>query len=276
MRFLLLSLSCMLAISCNSSLLSKADFAAKCRIALISKCPALYVTVLNKQTLFIENSGKRDNVSLSAFYKEYMSAPDKADSAVQHFIAATGLITDQGTKIDPAKVIPVIKPASCLSQGAKDQAFPLVYEPYNDQMVILYAVNSSEGFSYITNAAFESLQITKDSLKALAVKNFYTATLPKIHKGNSKSGKAYLFTTEAQYEAAMILFPQLWMKEYVDVKGDIIMAIPYPDYLYIAGSEDAEGIAWVKKELKSVHMGGVQPVSKELFRWNGERFEKYQ
>lgn len=233
------------------------------------------MTVLNKQTLFIENSGKRDNVGLSAFYKEYMSAPDKADSAIQHFIDATGLITDEGAKIDPAKLIPVIKSASCLSQGTKDQAFPLVYESYNDQMIILYAEKRGEGFSFLTNAAFEGLQITKDSLKALAVKNFYTATLSKIHKGNSKSGKAYLFTTEAQYAAAMILFPQLWMKEYVDVKGDIIMAVPYPDYLYIAGSEDAEGIAWVRKELKSVHMGGLQPVSKELFRWNGERFEKY-
>ncbi|SFW84436.1 DUF1444 family protein [Chitinophaga sancti] len=276
MRFLILSLSCMLAISCNSNFMSKADFAAKCRTALIAKCPALFVTVLNKETLFIENSSKRDNVSLTAFYKEYTAAPGAVDSAVQHFINATGLVADKGAKIDLSKVFPVIKPTSCLSNGAKDQAFPLVNEPYNEQLIILYAENTKEGLSYITNTAFESLGISKDSLKALAIQNFSAAVLPKIKGKKSESGHAYLFTAESQYDAALILFPLVWVKEYVDVKGDIVMALPYPDMLYVAKSDDAEGIEWIKEEMQGVHMGGVQRISTDLFRWNGDRFIKYQ
>jgi len=275
MRFLLLSLSCMVVFSCNSNFMSKADFVEKCRTALIAKCPALQVTVINKQTLFIENSGKRDNVTVKPFYREYAAAPNAVDSAVQHFINSTGLVSDQGAKIDLARVVPVVKPLSCLVNGPKEQAFPLVNEPYNEQLVILYAVERKEGLSFITNAAFESLGISKDSLKNRAYNNYYNALLPKIKEKKSESGNAYLLTAESQYVAGMILFPPLWVRQHVDVKGNIIMGIPYPDMLYVAGSEDAAGIEWIKQEMKSVHMGGVQRISTDLFSWKGDRFIKY-
>jgi uncharacterized protein YtpQ (UPF0354 family) len=250
--------------------MSKADFAAKCQQALQVKCPGVQVTIINKKTLFIENSARRSNFGLSPFYKEYEARPAAIDSAIQHCVDATGLLA---VNIDLANVVPVIKSAKYLDGH---QPFPLVNERYNDQLMILYAENGKEGFSYLTTGVFEGMQMSKDSLRDVAVKNFYTAALPKIKKVNSPSGKGYLFTTESQYLASMILFPQLWMKEYVDVKGDILVAIPYPDLLYVTGTEDAEGMKWVKKEVQCVHMGGVENISTALFRWNGERFEKYE
>ncbi len=250
--------------------MSKADFATKCQHALQSECPGVQVTIINRQTLFIENSARRSNFGLSPFYKEYAARPAGIDSAVQHCIAATGLLA---AGFDPAQVMPVIKPAKYLD---RQQPFPLVNERYNDQLMIVYGENGKEGFSYLTTAVFERLQLSKDSLKELAIKNFYMAVLPGIKKVNSPSGKGYLFTAASQYLASMILFPPLWIKEQVHVKGDILVSVPYPDLLYVTGTEEAEGVEWVKKEVRCVHMGGVESISTALFRWNGERFEKYE
>lgn len=228
------------------------------------------MTIINRKTLFIENSARRSNFGLSPFYSEYEAAPAAIDSAILHCVNATGLLA---TRFDPAQVVPVIKSAKYLD---RQQPFPLVSERYNDQLMIVYAENGREGFSYLTTGVFEGLQLSKDSLKELAVKNLSASVLPGIKKVSSPSGKGYLFTVESQYLAGMILCPQLWMKERVNVKGDVLVAIPYPDLLYVTGTEEAEGIEWVKKEVKCVHMGGVENISTTLFRWNGEKFEKYE
>ena len=270
MRYVLISLCCILMVSCSSNLMSKADFAAKCQHALQEKCPGVQVTIINKKTLFIENSARRSNFGLSPFYKEYEANPAAIELAIEHCVKATGLLA---ANIDLAKVVPVIKSAKYLDGK---QPFPLVNERYNDQLMILYAVEGKDGFSYLPTVVLDSMRLSTDTLKEVAIKNFYTTVLPKMKKVNSPSGKGYLFTTESQYLASMILMPQRWMKENVDVKGDIIVAIPYPDLVYVTGTEEAEGIEWVKKEVKCVHMGGVENISTTLFRWNGEKFEKYE
>jgi hypothetical protein len=61
--------------------------------------------------------------------------------------------------------------AITLNQNNKTNEQLVVYEKYNDKLVIVYAEDAENGIAYFTSERFKESGINKDSLFILALKN---------------------------------------------------------------------------------------------------------
>ena len=218
---------------------------------------------------------------LNNAYASYKNEPDSLASVIQMYIKSSADLYKKEEPIQKNKIIPVIKDAAYIDEMAitlnannkTNEPVSLVYEKYNDKLVIVYAEDGENGIAYFTTERFKESGLNKDSLFTLAMKNL-DAVLPKIEILGEKG--YYMITAGGYYEASLVLLNDIWTKENMPVKGDIIIAIPTRDLLLVTGSKDPEGIKKVKSAAKQAWETGPYQLTPDLFRWNGKKFEPYE
>ncbi len=213
-------------------------------------------------------------------YTSYKSQPDSLAPVISLYLKSASHLYKKEEPIRKNKIIPVIKDADYIDEmtitlnenNKTNEQVSLVYEKYNDKLVIVYAEDGENGIAYFTTERFKESGLNKDSLFVLAMKNL-DALLPKIEILGEKG--YYMITAGGNYETSLILLNEIWTKENMPVKGDIIIAIPTRDLLLIAGSKDAEGITKIKSVAKEAWETGPYQLTPDLFFWNGKKFEPY-
>ncbi|MDB6147820.1 MAG: hypothetical protein JWO45_1484, partial [Spartobacteria bacterium] len=93
----------------------------------------------------------------------------------------------------------------------------------------------------------------------------------RAHKGD----RIIMLTAGGNYEAALILLPEIWKSVSEMVSGHIVAAVPARDVIYFTGDSDPENLAemrrWTSKALEQVD----KPLSRSFIRWTGASWEKY-
>jgi len=90
------------------------------------------------------------------------------------------------------------------------------------------------------------------------------------------SNGRYMVTAGGTYESSMLLLNSFWSNKNFPVKGDIVVALPNRDVLFITGSRDKENLNWMRARAQESYDSGSYQVSPSLFRWNGKKFLKFQ
>ncbi|MDW3650151.1 MAG: DUF1444 family protein [Bacteroidia bacterium] len=222
--------------------------------------------------------GKESKHFLDNSYSEYKSEPDSLDSIVARFVASSKLLFIDQEGINPENIVPIIKTQEYLdyvlgfSQGqAKRKS--IVYETYNDDLYIFYAEDMGSSISYFGEEAFIKLGISRDTLLQLAVNNL-NRLLPSINRQGAEG--RYMLTAGGDYEVSLILMSYLWTEENLPVDGEYVIAIPNRDLLFITGSNNTEFIEELKKISQNSHESASYPISRHLYKWDGERFRRMQ
>ena len=213
-------------------------------------------------------------------YASYKNEPDSLVVVLNTYLKSASDLYKKEEPIKKNKIIPVIKDAgyidemtTTLNQNNKaNEPVSLVYEKYNDKLVIVYAEDGENGIAYFTAERFKESGLNKDSLFSLAMKNL-DSVLPKIEILGDKS--YYMITAGGTYEASLILITDIWTKENMQVNGDIIIAIPTRDLLLVTGSKDPDGIKKMRSVAKEAWETGPYQLIPDLFYWNGKKFESY-
>jgi uncharacterized protein YtpQ (UPF0354 family) len=201
---------------------------------------------------------------VKVFTKKYLDAlPNK------FYISASGEIFSKREKINTAGIVPIIKPASCLEQVA-----PMaVYEKYNNELLITYAEDTGNSIRYLTQQDIDLLALDLDLLRSIAVNNLNSLlTDIKLHG----DGSVYMLTAGGDYETSLILLSYLFTKQNMPVDGDFVIAIPNCDLLLITGSNNKAGIHKIKEIAARAFLTGSCQVSEYLYKWNGDKFEKFE
>ncbi|MGL5234079.1 MAG: DUF1444 family protein [Empedobacter falsenii] len=146
-----------------------------------------------------------------------------------------------------------------------------MWENYNEDLIIIYAEDKGNRFNYFNNNEFEKLNIKKDTLLDFA-KNNLNNIIPKIEKVGENG--EYGLIAGGDYEANLILLNTLWTKDNFKVDGDIIVAIPNRDLVFIIGSNNKRSIEKLKKSIPEYYNTGNHPISDSFYRWTGTKFEK--
>ena len=217
---------------------------------------------------------------LNNAYTSYKNDPDSLASVIQMYLKSSTDLYKKEEPIQKNKIIPVIKDAAYIDEMAvtlnqnnkTNEPVTLVYEKYNDKLVIVYAEDGENGIAYFTNDRFKESGINKDSLLPLAMKNL-DAILPKIEILGEKG--YYMITAGGNYEASLILLTDIWTKENIQVKGDLSITIPTRDLLLVTGSKDSDGIKQMRVVAKEAWETGPYQLIPDLFYWNGKKFEAY-
>jgi uncharacterized protein YtpQ (UPF0354 family) len=254
--------------------MTEKEFANKYLEALRKKYADVTFTLQPDLSITSTKDGKESTFYIDNVYAAYKAAPDDIEETINGYVDSDKMAFDEPQHIATANIIPLIKPIEFMRETAiegKKLTAPIVTDKYNDHLNICYAEDTKEGFRFLTEDTFDSLNISRDSLYNLAIRNLLRI-LPDIET-DRKDG-VYKLTAGGFYDASLILVPSLWQSLSM-IDGDWIIAVPKRDFLMLTGSRNKEGIKKMKKIAAEDYQTGSYPISEHLYRWNGSRFEQY-
>jgi uncharacterized protein YtpQ (UPF0354 family) len=154
-------------------------------------------------------------------------------------------------------------------EGARDD-HAVLSEDYNDELVIVYAMDEANRTRYLM--ANEEIGVARKDLRKLAVRNL-DRLLPQVQLKHD--GDVGLMTANGDYEASLLLFDEIWRGGKVKVDGDIVVAVPAKDALFITGSNNREGIARLRKAATELKAQSRYQLTDTLFVYRDGRFTRF-
>ena len=179
-------------------------------------------------------------------------------------------------------IIPVIKPVEYLDgikeaikakTGSMPDSVGILYEKYNDQLIIVYGQDAETSIAYLSVKAFQELHISMDSLHSIAMSNLQNVVASVDRQGENGT---YVIKSKGGYQPSLILYSGLWTPEALPVYGDWVIAVPAGDVLVVTGGKNKEGLAKVKEAARNIYKESNYKISDKLFKWNGDKFELFR
>lgn len=250
--------------------LSPARFTAEYVKLLKQKRPAVVPNIIADLHVRTTIDGKAYNTFLDPAYKEYRSAVPQFKTILSQSIKTSLALYSAGITVDINRIVPVIKHRSFLKDSANIIAdsildtvnLNIVYDIYNDQLIVLYGQDVKTHISYFGTAELKKACINRNELREIAVNNL-TQILPQI-KTLDDNG-VYMIQAGGCYEASLILCRKFWNRMQFPVKGEIIIAVPSKDIVLVAGSKDRAGLKKISGVAAKLHKESRYPVVSDLF-----------
>lgn len=256
-------------------MLSEKEFTEAYLTKLSSIHPGAAFEVAGNMHIIMKLEDFTQNIYSSNAYNEYKLEPDDLDEVLTRF-ALSAINSHTNEPLDTTRIIPVIKDSGYIDEIAAqaDGELPsLVYEYYNEKLIILYAEDTEYGISYFDRKKLEEAGIAEEELFGLATENL-AGLLPEINR-NGEDG-LYMLVAGGNYEASLILFNNIWTPENMPVNGDIVITIPARDMLLVTGSNDEEGLQKIRDLSQKTMAEGSYTLLPDLFVWDGERFVSFE
>lgn len=232
--------------------------------------PTLDVKVVGELELAInmtEDGGNR--AFLHNAYQMYQGeSPRNRRDVIDRFVcsfaeAATGLERSRDA------IIPIVKDRGWLDEirqsmqqlrGTEGQ--DKVYDDLNDELVVVYAIDTPSNIAYLNPEELESLGVQRDELRALAVRNL-RGLLPgiEVHRGDLVN----MITADGNYEASLLLFADLWEREREKFRGEPVAAVPARDLLLFADSANPDAVAQLRQLAMKMRAEASYALTDRLF-----------
>ena len=250
--------------------MNPAEFTEEVARRVRAASPGLDVQVLGELDLgidMVDDGGNR--AFLNNAYQMYQgesarNRTDLIDRFVRSFAeAAAGLERSRDA------IIPIIKDRGwpeeirqSMRQMGSEKVQDNVYEEINDDLVVVYAIDTPSNIAYLNPDELEGLGVQREELRALAVRNL-RGLLPGIdvHRGDLVS----MVTADGNYEASLLLFADLWEREREKLRGEPVSAVPARDLLFFADSANPDAIAQLKQLAIKMHAEASYALTDRLF-----------
>jgi uncharacterized protein YtpQ (UPF0354 family) len=149
----------------------------------------------------------------------------------------------------------------------------IVYETYNEQLIVVYAEDTPTSVRYFPASEFEKTGIPLSELRNLAVANLQRM-LPAI-EGQGVEGM-YMLSAGGDYEASLILFEEIWSNpDNFAAAGQPVISIPNRDMILVTGSEEVDKMEIMKKITAEAYSNGHHSLSPYLYKWDGTHVVRF-
>lgn len=259
--------------------LTEAQFTAKFVKFLQSAQPGIDVEVKGRLQLTIKPPGGVEaNVFLDNAYRNYTSDPDKLGDVIKIYASQALEIKDaKGHILDRTRIVPLIKDRSwideirqsIITKSGKDD-FQILYDDFNGDLVIVYAEDAGDHFTYPTQKQLEEAGIPREGLRELAVANL-RRIVPKCKFRRFED--VLRIKAEDGYDTSVLLFTEMWAS--LAGGGEIVVALPARDLLLWVRAADAKGVASFAKIAADVRRTSAYALTDRLFVFRDGRFERY-
>jgi len=248
-------------------------YTEKVAAELAAKMPDRKFTVIGDfQIKRSDPGGGEATLSTFNLYSFYKTDPANLSKIVDMIVAsATDKEPAGARKLDGGRIVPVIKDRAWLEEARQGlpKKVDLLYEDYNDQLVVVYGVDTENRTRYLMSN--ENLG-DRSNMRAHAVANL-AGLLPKIEMRTI--GGISVLSAGGDYEASLLLFDSIWSSGQVKVNGEIVVAVPDKSTVMIAGSKDRKGIAAVRELAAKFFADSSYSISNSLFVYRNGKFVKY-
>ncbi len=285
MRWVVVAIICILC-SCKpptNNLVSQTQFTDSYAVELRRSATNLTVDIVNPLELRTVDAQKQEHqVFLDNAYKEYGLDPDnKAGIISKHIASLLETLIQKENKIVRTQIVPVIKDkawaneiqASLEARGAKGVKLSQVFEPYNTDLIIVYAEDSGKNIRYFSDNDLKDLGIKREELRSVAVENL-RRILPQIELRGGPD--VFMMTAGGDYEASLLLLDSIWQSDQIKVNGETVVAIPARDTLLITGSKNKEGIRIVRATATKLATDAPYRLTTTLFVYRNGAFVEFK
>ena len=222
-------------------------------------------------------NGLKYNHYLDNAYLEYVNDQTNLDKIIKKYIESVNELYETKPSVLSNRIVPVIKKWNYLEFIKKQYKTDnysnfCVYQKYNEDLIIVYAEDRKNNIYYLNQKDFLNLNIDLDSLSKISITNL-VGILPKMKR--NEAGDVFMLTAGGDYEASLILYKEIWSKDNFPVNGDIVIAVPNRDILYVTGSENKEGLKAMREMTNNLYNTGDHPLTKELFIFKDNTFIKF-
>lgn len=241
--------------SAASVLLSKTEFTGLYCKSLLSRYPQAQIQFSDELTITIKNvNGFEVNKHLGNAYSAYSSGSRSLEVVINEQLASFETIVEPETAKTREHIFPVVRSADFIAaskQQLQDAGFsggdlPFCYEPINQDLFLLYVLDTETGMQYLSPEALEKFGIQREQLKQLGLeylKMHFAQRNAQLEPIDTQGkGKLYRFRVDGNYDASLLAFPTK-IAEIAQMIGDTpIIFIPARDTVLIAGKNDVEAI----------------------------------
>lgn len=163
-------------------------------------------------------------------------------------------------------------PAGGADLSLGEEASPVSRELVSD-LHVLYAFDCDTHYIMVAQRDLARLGIDADELHESALRNLRALNLEvRAHE----TGRVRLLTAGGNYEATLLLLPELWEAVAGMVSGHIVAVAPARDILLFTGDAETENLAELRRQTSVLIEKVEKPLSRTFVRWTGETWEKYE
>ena len=218
-----------------------------------------------------DNKGEVYTHYLNNSYSEYFSNPEELNEIIERYTNGSKNLYLEKETVQLDRIIPIIKDhrflleLSNLNENLEQNH---VYEKYNSDLYIFYAEDFENNISYLHKDDQKSLNLDFNQLRKLAVDNL-NSIIENIERNGDK--EIFMVIAGGNYESSLILL-DIWNQDNFLVDGDLIIAIPTRDLLFVTGSNSLKEIDELISRIKEINETGDHIVSNKLFKINSDNF----
>lgn len=286
MKRILASICCFLGMSCSSQVMTPAEFTSTFVKALRIEVPSIDVTIKSDLELSLNRADGTNHLSnLHNAYQTYLLDPKNLDEVIKQYVSSTKEVFERELdSIDTENVVPIIKdklwPSGVREYRLKN--FPnknnndqldddIVYDEYNDELVIVYAVDNPSNLSFITQKSLNESNIPRDKLRDIAINNL-NKKLPnlELHSGPLVS----MITAGGNFEASILLLDNVWTGQDIPYQDNVVIAIPARDVLLVADAKNPDAISKLREMVKKSMENSSYTLTDQLFIYKNGKFER--
>jgi uncharacterized protein YtpQ (UPF0354 family) len=258
----------------------EADFQAEIQSRIRAIAPTAQLSVVEEfEILMRMPDGDEHTLHLhNAFHAYLAEDQDRRDEVIDRYVGAyVALGSSEEATLDA--MVPMVKSKAWLkdmqeamSRAKNGDSSSLFYEQLNDELFVVYAINSAQSIRYVDADEIAGFGLPREELRALASRNL-RGFVPgiTIERGPLVS----MVVAGGDFEASLILFPDLWERERARMKGDPVFSIPARDLLLFADSADKQGVDKLKSLAADMNNEAIYPLTDALFIAKEGRFEPF-
>ncbi len=262
----------------NGALLTSSRFTEELAAALSKALPTAAIQIAGDLKLTV--AGGTHQVSLDNAFNNYCLTPENREGIIRKFVASIRESTNRSGAVEKSRIVAILKDRAWVedvNQAIKErgQGKPIgsIHEPYNEELVIVYAEDTPHNVQYLTSDGFAGLNMDMAELRALAFANLKKLVAePDVRLEDG----LYRIKAGGDYDACILLLEDFWDHADVRVDGELVAAVPARDFLAVTGSNDAESVARLKKAAEAVAAQASYRLTPKLFARRGRKFLVYK
>jgi len=205
-------------------------------------------------------------------YEDYLRRPHLIDETIDNYLHVTVDTHMPKERVKTEKILPVFKgkeAVEILSHGHPGFE-KMIFDRYNEELSIYYVESKDKLLYFIQKNDLADLNYSIEDLRAKALENL--TAYPGINIDGDEG--LYAVKHEGEFSSSLILV-KIWNHENFSVLGDIVVAIPNQNIVYVTGSKDKNNIAKLHDFIGQLKEEGLSIVSEKLFVYREDRFEVF-
>ncbi len=254
--------------------LTPAAFTEAVAQAARAALPTAKITVAGELHLETKDAaGKGTTTDLRNAYEVYRRDPQHLVKIIHDYVgllAETVRFGDGPAALDRSRIVPVFKSVRWVEalRAQAPKAPELLTEPFNSELTIVYAEDLEHSMRFLT---------TRDNvgdrarLHELALTNL-SHLVPKVAVADADG--IFVIGAGGNYEASLLLADAFWSGGQIKVDGDIVVAVPAKDALFVTGAHNAAGLTRMRQAAAKI-AAGPYGLTSTLFVYRDGKFVKF-